>query len=323
MDKRNIKVWIPAFAGMTAKKIIGAGVGLLAPLLLSGLLYAAPAGTIAPATLQVKHLKNQSTAPLAKVKVPYTFDIIGDNRTGTDIYARLVKKIAADRPAFVINVGDTIWHSGSVQEWDRFVDLSAPLTMPYFIAPGNHEMWGKNGESSFKEFVRQPGNELYYSFKAGNSLFIILDTEERGKEARIAGAQLEWLKKTLAGSKEKFKFVFMHRPMYPTKNYGEHFEDSLNKYPEERDLLEAMFGQYGVNAVFVGHEHLYLRKKVGGIIHVITGGGGAPLYVPANKGGVNHYIRVKVTPGSVGFNVIGVDGNLLDSFTVTTKKASK
>lgn len=307
------------------KNIFVASVGLLVPLLLSGLLYAAPAGTVAaPAPkLQVKHLKNQSVEPLAKVTIPFTFDIIGDNRTGTDVYAKLVKKMAADRPAFVISVGDTIWHSGNVKEWDQFVDLSSPLTMPYFIAPGNHEMWGRNGESSFKGFVRQPGNELYYSFKVGNSLFIVLDTEERGNEARIAGAQHEWLKKTLAESKEKFKFVFMHRPMYPTKNYGEHFEDSVSKYPEERDLLEAMFGQYGVNAVFAGHEHLYMRRKVGGIIHIITGGGGAPLYVPANRGGVNHYIRARATANSVSFSVIGVNGDLIDSFSVTTKKASK
>ena len=62
--------------------------------------------------------------------------------------------------------------------------------------------------------------------------------------------------------------------------------DSLDKYPKERDRLAgALCEVQGRCMVFTGHEHLYQRKTVDGITHVITGGGGAPMYGKDEKAG--------------------------------------
>ncbi len=296
-------------------KFLSKGRGLLAPLFVCGILLLSPA--IECLAAEPAHLANQDASKLNKLSAPFTFVVFGDNKNGTNVYGGLAKRIAEEKPAFVINVGDVTAAQGDVKLWNDFVRLSTPITVPYFIAPGNHEIKDKGSEAEFKRFVRQPGNELYYSFKAGGALFIILDTEQPGFVSRIAGDQRVWLKGVLAGSKEKYKFVFMHRPMYPYEGVGRHYSDSLNIFKKDRDMLQSLFIKYGVDAVFAGHEHFYKRGEKDGIVDVITGGGGAPIFVPEDKGGFYHYIRADVGKGSVVFKVIDDKGLVRDTFNIS------
>ena len=297
------------------KKFLGRGRGLLAPLFVSGLLLLLPA--VKGVAAEPDHLASQDASQLGKLSPPYSFVVFGDNKNGTEVYGRLARKIAEEKPAFVINVGDVTADEGDVKLWDEFVRLSAPITVPYFIVPGNHEINDKGSEAEFKHFVQQPGNELYYSFKAGDALFIILDTEQPGLISRIAGEQWEWLNGVLAHSKEKYKFIFLHRPMYPYKEAGRHYGDSLNKFKGYRDRLQSLFLKYKVDAVFAGHEHFYRKGEKDGIVDVITGGGGAPIFVPEDKGGFYHYIRADVSKNSVDFKVIDDKGLVRDTFKIS------
>jgi len=296
-------------------KFWGNGMGLLAPLFVSGLLFLSP--VVSCIAAEPAHLTNQDAKQLSKLAVPFTFVVFGDNRTGTEVYGGLARRIADEKPAFVINVGDVTADEGDVELWNEFVRLSAPIKVPYFIVPGNHEINDKGSEAEFTQFVRQPGNELYFSFKSGGALFIILDTEQPKFVSRIAGDQLVWLKGVLSGSKEKYKFIFLHRPMYPYKKQGHHYRDSLNKFEEDRNRLQTLFLKYGVDAVFAGHEHFYKRCEKDGIIDVITGGGGAPLYTPDSEGGFYHYIRADVSRGSAVFKVIDNKGMIRDTFKIS------
>ena len=69
-----------------------------------------------------------------------------------------------------------------------------------------------------------------------------------------------------------------------------------------------------VDAVFAGHEHHYQRKTVDGILHVITGGGGAPLYDREEDGGFYHFVRVTVDGDRVSAEVIDMNGKVRDRF---------
>ena len=80
-----------------------------------------------------------------------------------------------------------------------------------------------------------------------------------------------------------------------------HRGDSLDRYPRFRDTLHQLFVQQNVTCVFEGHEHLYNRQERDGVVYVITGGGGAPLYANELKGGFYHYLRVDVT--ATGYTV--------------------
>ena len=88
--------------------------------------------------------------------------------------------------------------------------MSKTITVPYFLTVGNHDSHPKVpfSEKIYKEQVDLPGNELYYSFIAGNSLFVVLDSYIDDQEKRITGEQLKWLEGVLAGSDKKHKFVF-------------------------------------------------------------------------------------------------------------------
>lgn len=69
-----------------------------------------------------------------------------------------------------------------------------------------------------------------------------------------------------------------------------------------------------VTMVFAGHEHLYLRKTVDGIVHVITGGAGAPIYGDEKDGGFHHYVLVSVDGESVRAETVGIKGAVRDTF---------
>jgi predicted phosphodiesterase len=258
----------------------------------------------------------QKLAALEKVTGKFTFAVLGDNRTGDDVYRKVIGQVMERKPALIVNTGDQIEKPGNREMWANFWEMSKGVTVPYFFTVGNHDAHVEvaGSEETYKEQVNLPGNELYYSFAAGNSLFVVLDSYLKGEDKRITGEQFKWMEQALASSKQKHKFVFIHHPLYPEKGKGRHHGNSLDRYKEERDRLQALFVKHRVTMVFLGHEHLYLRKTVDGIPHVIAGGGGAPLYAGDEDGGFHHYVLVTVDGDKVSAEVVDVNGKVRDKF---------
>ena len=219
--------------------------------------------------------------------------------------------MAAQQPAFVLGTGDYI--SGASDEatlrrqWQGFFLGIAPLQafgkVPVALAPGNHDILGsRRNERIFDDYF----DGLHYSFSRGPYHFVILDTEEPGREGRIASKQLAWLKADLAASRAAtLTFVALHRPLFPVDG---HIGSSLDEYPTERDALHALFIKEGVDCVFMGHEHLYNRHQRDGVDYVITGGAGAPLYAKPDKGGFYHYILAFITGAGYTLRVRKTEG---------------
>ncbi len=258
----------------------------------------------------------QKLAALEKIQGKFSFVVIGDNRSGDDTYKKIVSMILERKPDFVVNTGDMIVTPGNKREWAKFWEISKPITVPYFLTVGNHDVHPKVplSEQRYKEQVDLPGNELYYSFVAGNSLFIILDSYLDDQEKKITGEQLKWLEGVFANSQQKHKFVFLHHPLYTDLGKGHHAHDSIDKYPDSRDRLEALLAKFKVDAVFAGHEHYYERRTVDGITHIITGGGGAPIYDKEEYGGFNHFVQVTVDGNKVSAEVVDISGKVRDRF---------
>jgi 3',5'-cyclic AMP phosphodiesterase CpdA len=258
----------------------------------------------------------QKLVALEKIPGKFSFIVLGDNRSGDDIYRKIISMAMERKPDFVVNTGDMIMTPGSKREWAKFWELSKPITAPYFLTVGNHDAHSKmpRSEKIYKEEVDLPGNELYYSFTAGNSLFIVLDSSLDDQEKRIVGEQFKWLEAVLANSTKKHKFVFLHHPLYTDLGKGHHAHDSLDKYPESRDKLHLLLSKYKVDAVFAGHEHYYEKRTVDGILYIITGGGGAPIYDMEEYGGFNHFVQVTVNGDKVSAEVIDINGKVRDRF---------
>ncbi len=258
----------------------------------------------------------QKLAALENIQGKFSFVVLGDNRSGDETYKKLVSMIVERRPDFVVNTGDMIATPGNRQEWARFWEMSKPITVPYFLAVGNHDAHPKvpHSEEVYKEEVDLPGNELFYSFTAGNSLFVVLDTFISGQEQKITGGQYAWLEDVLVNSTRKHKFIFMHHPLYTEPGKGKHAGSSLDLHPADRDRLAALFVKSKVDAVFAGHEHYYEKRTVDGIVQIISGGGGAPVYDTEENGGFNHFVLVTVDGDKVSSEVVDINGKVRDKF---------
>lgn len=263
---------------------------------------------------------DKQLAALEKLPPKFSFAVLGDNRAGDPacdaVYEKIIAAALERKPDFLINTGDQIDKPGNVEHWKRFRELSKNVAIPYFLTVGNHDAHVEvaGSEDTYREQVNLPGNELYYAFAAGNSLFVVLDSYLKGEDKKITGEQFKWLEKVLLSSMQKHKFIFIHHPLYPDPDKGKHYGNSLDRYKEERNRLQALFVKHRVTMVFLGHEHLYLRKSVDGIPHIIAGGGGAPLYAKDEAGGFHHYVLVTVDGDRVSGEVVDVNGTARDKF---------
>ncbi|MHB8846776.1 MAG: metallophosphoesterase family protein [Nitrospirota bacterium] len=262
----------------------------------------------------------QKLAVLEKLPSKFSFVVLGDNRAGDPacdaVYQKVITAALTRKPDLIVNTGDQIDKPGNVEHWKRFRELSRDVTVPYFLTVGNHDAHVEvaGSEETYKAQVDLPGKEIYYSFAAGNSLFVVLDSYIKGEDKRITGKQFTWLEQVLSASKHKHKFVFVHHPLFPVQGRGKHYGNSLDRYPGERDRLHALMKRHGVTMVFSGHEHVYLRRIVNGIPYIIAGGGGAPLYTDDLNGGFHHYVSVTVDGDNVSGEVVDVKGNVRDKF---------
>ncbi len=255
----------------------------------------------------------------AKAK-DFSFVVMGDNRPGRGrytqpyVFKKIIDKINNLKPLpdFVLSTGDIIagyTHNKKLldKEFYSFKKTIEKLKVPYYNAPGNHEI--SNNEyalEKYKEiFPYLPGNKLYYSFNYRGAHFIALNTEEIYNEGRICCEQFKWLKHDLEKNKKaKHIFVFFHRPLYPVAG---HIGSSLDEFPEDRDTLVNLLKKYKVDYVFCGHEHLYNKTKKNNIIQIITGGAGAGLRVPPEDGGFFHFVLVSVKENKVTLKVIKIN----------------
>jgi hypothetical protein len=124
------------------------------------------------------------------------------------------------------------------------------------------------------------------------------------------------LEDTLKSSKERWKIVYFHHPLYSSG--GRHGSDL-----KLRETLEPLFIKYAVNVVFTGHDHIYERiKPQHGITYFVTGSGGQ-----LRRGGsIDNlpfsakivdttlvFLAVEIFENEMAFNAISRTGQVVDS----------
>lgn len=254
----------------------------------------------------------KTLAELTGTKGPFTFAVLGDNRSGDRVYKKVIHQMMVRKPRFVLSTGDLIPTAGDREEWANFKNLSQPINVPYFLSPGNHDIDDKESLDVWRDELDLPGNETHYSFTVDKNLFVVLNSCEPGEDRRITGKQFEWLKGILDSKKYNFQFIFLHHPLFLPR--GSTYDGkALDRYPELRDRLHNLFAERGVNAVFEGHQHTYFRIEKDGVNYIITGGGGAPLY---GRDTFNHFILFKVDGPRADAKVIDRDGVMRDEFVI-------
>ena len=139
--------------------------------------------------------------------------------------------------------------------------------------------------------------ENYYAWEWGDAVFIALDpfwhTNQRGGNkgdnwARTLGKeQYDWLSKTLAGSKAKFKFVFIHHlvgglddsarggseaaVLYEWGGKGKDGKDEFQaKRPGWEMPIHRLLVKHKVSVVFHGHDHFYAKQELDDVVYLMV-----------------------------------------------------
>ncbi len=175
----------------------------------------------------------------------------------------------------------------------------------------------------------------YYAWEWGDALFVVLDPYWYASPRRandcwdlsLGLEQYSWLKKTLSSSRAKFKFVFIHqlvggmdkqgRGGVEAACFGEwggknaDGSDGFKDHRAGRDMpIHQLLVQNHVTVVFHGHDHLFAKQELDGIVYQEVpqpgfNGVGRPAnaaecgYVSGEILGGSGYLRVTVGPADM------------------------
>ncbi len=226
----------------------------------------------------------------------FRFAVIGDTKHAPTLPA-LVKYLEESvHPDFMLTTGDMV-KSGGGQPGPGYYEMlthelgQSMRKYAWWPAIGNHEISGtpviqnksegavmaqnqQSGTENFKRFYNLDSD--YYSFAFRNSVFIALPFFPASSKQK---AEAEWLAKgwfeselKKATDSKKHIFVFNHTPFFTVGSKG------ADDVPNIETGFTKLFKQYGVKAVFSGHDHGYYRTIRKGIPYFISAGGGATIY---------------------------------------------
>ncbi len=254
---------------------------------------------------------------------------------------------------FVLQTGDAVVNGRDARQWNKsFVDLINRITteggVPYYLAPGNHDVTGAAELESpmrkegLKNYLAAIGNLIppngaarrldgypTYALGYGNAFFIALDSNIATDDK-----QFEWVKSQLEGlDRRRYRHIvaFFHHPAFSSGPHGGAVVESPSAALRARYM--PLFRRHRVAILFTGHEHLFEHwveryEDSGGkhrLDHIVTGGGGAPLYpyrgepdlreylkaYAAEKVSLDHIVRPGMNPGDnpYHFLLVQVDGD--------------
>ena len=257
--------------------------------------------------------------------------------------------MAQYNPSFVIFTGDFLWN-GERQEgpdtWDNWFKAMHEhwvtpqgLMIPIIPVIGNHEMVypqptdydPKSHATNYYELFNLPGNERWCALSWGPDLrIIVLDSEVLDPGKLTWHEQVDWLGEELTVSKDYlWKVVTFHRDMISARSQIQYMIDDW----------ASLFDLYHVDLVMMGHFHVYERSHPlnwtsapgenvapeNGIVYVVSGGWGAPLYSSGPKwftarGPISKYNFVVVDVfenGTLHLRAIDMNGEVIDEFSIS------
>jgi len=254
----------------------------------------------------------------------FDFIVVGDTQSNkqlayqTDLFKGMIAEWNVLRPALIVEIGDLILGGaaeGIPVQWDLFEETIAAIEPPYFPIPGNHDI---NDADTERMWLDRMG-PTHYSFRYGNSRFIILNSEEVNALDRLSGEQVAWFKTELEKSKESNIFVFLHQPYWSDPDDPRNFDATWKR--RWKYMADVMHG-HPVRMVFAGHDHRYRYFGQRDGVHYVIAAGGASMRGPDLEGKFSHYVLVKVRGEEVTWSVIK-PGAVLPPDAATIEQAAE
>ncbi len=244
----------------------------------------------------------------------------GDSRSNPAVHEQIVNQALEYNPDIALHTGDLVVNGKNLARWEpEFFAPAADLLqqIPIYPVLGNHE----RESGYYYEFFPLHENKHYWSADYGMVHIIGLNT---GVATDPESEQYQWLEADLnANVDQQWTIVILHYPMF-------HVHPIRPVY-EFRYHWQPLFEKYGVNLVFSGHDHYYLRNHPIGhggsgktpVTHITTAGGGAPLYkikpqpFMAVSQSIHHFTMLEVSAEKIEGEAIDLDGNTIDKFSIS------
>ncbi|HKU62371.1 MAG TPA: metallophosphoesterase [Gemmatimonadales bacterium] len=166
------------------------------------------------------------------------------------------------RPAFVLHTGD-ISQLSRPSEFDTADQVLRGIrTDRVWFVPGEHDVLEDNGRQYLDRYGRQAKGDGWYSFDHGGVHFVglvnVLNLKAGGL-GNLGAAQLDWLKRDLAGRSASTPIVvFAHIPLwtvYPDWGWG----------TDDSEQALALLRRFGSVTVLNGHIHQVMQKVEGNV----------------------------------------------------------
>ena len=179
--------------------------------------------------------------------------------------ARCVRQILAlpQVPDAVLFTGD-LTDFGKREEYENLARLVAPLTMPVYLMPGNHDDPETMREMfPSHRYLRQRTGKLDYVIDEFPVRIVALDsTIPQKSPGLLTKAQLAWLDDTLGAGRERPTIVALHHPPFWT-GIG-HMDEQPLTNPD--DLAAVISRHPQVERVIAGHLHRPIVARFAGTI---------------------------------------------------------
>ena len=210
---------------------------------------------------------------------------------------------------------------------NRGSNVWATMTRKRFIPnPFPNEFF--TGNEHLEPEIGLPEN--YYQFEWGDCQFIVLDpfrhTTTRGGSGdnwywTLGEHQYHWMKRSLEQSDAKLRFVFLHHlvggsdrnqrggaeaaAFWEWGGKGSSGENEFDRHrPDWGKPIHQLLVEHGVNVVFHGHDHMFIKQDLDGIVYQLVPQPGHPRsgtksareygYLSGEVQGSSGHVRVRV-----------------------------
>jgi 3',5'-cyclic AMP phosphodiesterase CpdA len=167
------------------------------------------------------------------------------------------------RPDIVVMTGD-LTDAGRPEEYALLRELIAPLPMPVYLMPGNHdEREALRAAFPKHTYLGQCPPYIQYSIDDHALRIVAIDTVVPGKaHGELCEARLAWLARTLAALPQHPTLLLMHHPPFTTL-IG-HMDDIGLVNPQPLAQIVAQHPQ--IERVLCGHLHRPIQTRFAGTI---------------------------------------------------------
>ncbi len=234
-----------------------------------------------------------------------------------------------------------------------------PGRVTHYAVIGNWD--GENGDFTPEEIERSRSQRLlylpgptqgtyaeggspsgdYFAFTWGDALFVVLNVMSYTPQGHylsgdtgaaddwtLGEEQLFWLEQTLKNSGSRWKLLFIHHVV------GGKAGDAANSaygrgggqaaLVGEQAVVHGLMQQYGVQALFYGHDHVFFDMVVDGIHYSLPGSAGAPWKFHSAETGYpageywtdSGYARARVRPDRIEVEFVNTNDQIVYGYTI-------